>query len=248
MAMTPDLSTHSLMAGPWTSSLALFEDSGVPAPDWVALGLACAILGCFLVANAILFRHPRRLVREFFGTVRPRLHSIRDYIFHRSQTHLGFFYLMLGFGLQLYGRLTPAQASASSQPALPVIWVGILILSAAVLEGLSWWWSRRLFRRYVRAQLAFKPHDFDGDMATAVEVGELFERDRIVRQAARLEDAAFAIVQHGEGVFKRGAAIVHLLALGQHFLLPGGLIRQPVLPFAGFHIGTHRRIQRGITA
>ncbi|MDG1499774.1 MAG: hypothetical protein P8N31_06250 [Planctomycetota bacterium] len=163
------------MAGPWTSSLALFEDSGVPAPDWVALGLACAILGCFLVANAILFRHPRRLVREFFGTVRPRLHSIRDYIFHRSQTHLGFFYLMLGFGLQLYGRLTPAQASASSQPALPVIWVGILILSAAVLEGLSWWWSRRLFRRYVRAQLAFKPHDFDGDMATAVEVGELFD-------------------------------------------------------------------------
>ena len=175
MAMTPDLSTHSLMAGPWTSSLALFEDSGVPAPDWVALGLACAILGCFLVANAILFRHPRRLVREFFGTVRPRLHSIRDYIFHRSQTHLGFFYLMLGFGLQLYGRLTPAPASASSQPALPVIWVGILILSAAVLEGLSWWWSRRLFRRYVRAQLAFKPHDFDGDMATAVEVGELFD-------------------------------------------------------------------------
>ena len=42
-------------------------------PDWQALGLACAILGCFLVANAILFRHPRRLVREFFGTVQPRL-------------------------------------------------------------------------------------------------------------------------------------------------------------------------------
>ena len=171
--------------------------SGVPTPDLVALGLACAILGCFLVANAILFRHPRRLVREFFGSVRPHLHSIRDYIFHRSQTHLGFFYLMLGFGLQLYGRLAPAPASASASPELPVIWVGILVLSAALLEGLSWWWSRRLFRRYVRSQLAFKPHDFDGDMATAVEVGELFDVE------ARPEDTVqtyMARLLHAVGV------------------------------------------------
>ena len=150
-----------------------FEPGSIPVTDWQALGLACAILGCFLVANAILFRHPRRLVDEFFGTASPHLHSIRDYIFHRSQTHLGFFYLMLGFGLMLYGRLTPP--AAGEQPSLPVVWVGVLVLSAAVLAGLSWWWSRRLFRRYVRAQLLEQPTDFGGDMRMAVEVGELFD-------------------------------------------------------------------------
>lgn len=151
----------------------LFESGRVPVPDWQALGLACAILGCFLVANAILFRHPRRLVREFFGTAEPRLHSIRDYIFHRSQTHLGFFYLMLGFGLMLFGRLSPPGPGEAAR--LDVIWVGVLVLSAAVLAGLSWWWSRRLFRRYVRAQLLAQPTDFGGDMRMAVEVGELFD-------------------------------------------------------------------------
>ncbi|MDF1798839.1 MAG: hypothetical protein P1V81_06660 [Planctomycetota bacterium] len=177
---------------PLPGPLAFVQGSSSAVPDWQALGLACAILGCFLVANAILFRHPRRLVREFFGTVQPRLHSIRDYIFHRSQTHLGFFYLMLGFGLMLYGRLAPP--AEGETPGLPGVWLGGLVLSAAVLEGLSWWWSRRAFRRYVRAQLLYKPHDFGGDMRTAVEVGELFDvearpEDTVQTYMARLLQA-----------------------------------------------------------
>ena len=177
-----------------THALALvpLQDAPTYPPDWQALGLACAILGCFLVANAILFRHPRRLVREFFGSVQPRLHSIRDYIFHRSQTHLGFFYLMLGFGLMLYGRLVPPPEGVT--PSLPAVWLGGLVLSAALLEGLSWWWSRRAFRRYVRAQLLYQPHDFGGDMRTAVEVGELFDvearpEDTVQTYMVRLREA-----------------------------------------------------------
>jgi len=183
---------HVSPSEPFLLASVFFEPGTVPVPDWQALGLACAILGCFLVANAILFRHPRRLVREFFGTVAPRLHSIRDYIFHRSQTHLGFLYLMLGFGLMLFGRLSPP--GPGEAPSLPVVWVGILVLSAALLEGLSWWWSRRLFRRYVRAQLVAQPHDFGGDMRTAVEVGELFDvearpEDTVQTYMARLRVA-----------------------------------------------------------
>lgn len=177
---------------PASLALAPFDPDSISSPDWLAAGLACAILGCFLVANAILFRHPRNLVREFFGTAMPRLHSIRDYIFHRSQTHLGFFYLMLGFGLMLYGRLSPIPMGAT--PTLPPEWVGILVISAALLEGLSWWWSRRAFRRYVRAQLVAQHHDFGGDMRTAVEVGELFDvearpEDTVQTYMLRLREA-----------------------------------------------------------
>lgn len=166
--------------------------SEVKVTDYQALGLACAILGCFLVANAILFRHPRRLVHEFFGTTKPRLHSIREYIFNRSQMHLGFLYLMAGFGLMLFGRLRPP--GAGETPTLPMVWVGVLVMTTAALEGLSWWWSRRQFRAYVRAELMGQTHDFGGDMKTAVEVGELFDveqrpEDTVQTYIARLRQA-----------------------------------------------------------
>ena len=37
------------------------------APDWASLGLVSSIVGCFLIANAILFEHPRLLVQRYFG-------------------------------------------------------------------------------------------------------------------------------------------------------------------------------------
>lgn len=187
-----------MTAGP-TLSLLSWQTGGAPLPetalDYQALGLACAILGCFLVANAILFRHPRRLVHDFFGTHEPRLHSIREYIFNRSQTYLGFFYLMAGFGLMLVGRLQPPPPGV--QPTLELVWLGVLVLSTAALEGLSWWWSRRQFRAYVRAELAGHKHDFGGDMKTAVEVGELFDveprpEDTVQTYIARLREAVDA--------------------------------------------------------
>ena len=85
--------------------LSLIQPEGwLPAaPDLPILGLALAILGCFLLANSIVFRHPRVLVSEFFGAQEKRLTTIRSYIFHRVQIHLGFLFLLLGFGLQLLG-------------------------------------------------------------------------------------------------------------------------------------------------
>jgi hypothetical protein len=171
--MVSGLHLLALQSGAPLGNAAGSASSLATATDWQALGLACAILGCFLVANAILFRHPRRLVHDFFGTQKPRLHSIREYIFNRSQTHLGFFYLMAGFGLMLFGRLRPP--GPDEVPTLPMVWVGVLVLSTAALEGLSWWYSRRLFRAYVRTELMGAQHDFGGDMRTAVEVGELFD-------------------------------------------------------------------------
>ena len=56
-------------------------------------GLVASIVGCFLLANSILFRHPRTLLADYFGS-RRRLSSIREYIFHRVQIHLGFLFLL----------------------------------------------------------------------------------------------------------------------------------------------------------
>ena len=37
------------------------------APDWTTLGYLLALVGCFLLANGILFRNPRALVAERLG-------------------------------------------------------------------------------------------------------------------------------------------------------------------------------------
>jgi len=141
-------------------------------PDWVTVGLVLSIVGSFFLANAILFRHPRSLVREHFGAYDGRLRSIREYIFHRVQIHLGFLFLLSGFGLQLYGRLRPAPVDPDA--GFPVAWVGAILILAVGLELLGWWLSHRLFRGYVREYFIEHPVDFDQDIKLAREIGALF--------------------------------------------------------------------------
>lgn len=153
------------------ASATLSPDGLVREPDWTTLGLILSIVGSFLLANAILFRNPRSLVREHYGVRRGELRTIREFIFHRLQMTLGFAFLLSGFALELVGRLRPA---APAGREFPILWIGVIVLSAVVLELVGWWWSLRQFRRYVREYLLENPPDFATDVATVREVGELF--------------------------------------------------------------------------
>ena len=68
---------------------------------------------------------------------------------------------------------------------------------------------------------------------TSYSAATVFERHRLFRQAAGLEDAPFAIVEHGHGAGQRAAAVVVLLVLGQRGFLVRRVVDQPVLPFGG---------------
>src|ERR1700730_8463809 len=63
-------------------------------------------------------------------------------------------------------------------------------------------------------------------------LGQLHERDLFLGEPARLEDAPLALVEHGERIGQRLAAIIELLARGEHRLLVRGFVHQPVLPLA----------------
>jgi hypothetical protein len=147
-------------------------ESSFANPDWTAIGLVLAIAGSFLLANSILFRHPRSLLRERFGRATRELRKIREYVFHRVQVNLGFGFLLAGFGLQLYGRYKPAPATA--ERSFPALWIGVVALLAVALLLASWFWSLRVFRRYLREYFRTHPADLEVDMALTREVGELF--------------------------------------------------------------------------
>lgn len=141
-------------------------------PDWSGVGLVLAIVGSFLLANSILFRHPRELLSERFGKRTQDLHSIREYIFHRVQVNLGFGFLLAGFLLQLYGHYRPVPPDADT--GLAIVWIGIVVLLGGVLLLAGWWWSLLAFRRYVVEYLREHSVDLGVDVRLAREIGELF--------------------------------------------------------------------------
>ncbi len=166
-------------------------------PDFTTIGLLLALVGAFLLGNAILFRPTRDLVREWFAQspaappsarARPLL-GIRTQILHRLQVSTGFLYLVAGFALQLVGRFRPFEDGAT--PAFPLFWITLVALATAAWWVFAWWWSSRAFRRSVRAHLAQHPPTFEADTVFAREVGELFgieshADDTVESYAARL--------------------------------------------------------------
>lgn len=182
--MAPPASTASAHApwegwlDPWARSASLQGAGGDLAAgldrsggsDWAVVGWILCIAGGFLLANAILVRHPRELVEEHFAAARGRLLSIRETTFNRVQVGLGFLLLLGGFGLQLFERL----ASSAEPPSFLATWVGLTVVGVALLQALGWWLSQRLIRRYVRAYLLQHQPELETDSKLARELGELF--------------------------------------------------------------------------
>jgi len=150
--------------------------SGIlPGPeDAFGLGLVLVLIGVFLLANSILFRHPRTLVAEHFGAARGRLVSIRGLIFQRLQVHLGSLFLLVGLALQIYGHYGLEPGLAGTPREFPLAWVGVIVVAVAVLELGGWWLSHALFLRIVRAHFQAHPPALEGDLALARELGALF--------------------------------------------------------------------------
>lgn len=172
--------------------------SGTVATDWEAVGLLAAIIGSLLFANAILFRHPRALVEEHFGGAPRRLVSLRGYTFRRINIHLGLLLLIAGFGLQLFGRLSPP-----AEPGFPWAWLVALLVGIGVLELVAWGAAQRMFLRYLKKHLRAHPEVLDGDAGLARELGGLLglassPEDSVSSYVARLKSLLGAPAGPGE--------------------------------------------------
>lgn len=164
------------------------EPSLFGGADWISLGLVSCIVGAFLIANSTLFEHPRSLVGRYFGRSMGRLQSVREYVYNRVQTTLGFAFLLAGFGFQLIGRFREAPPG---EAPLSMAWVGVIVAGAIALLFSGWWWSVWAFRRYVREYFTRNPRDFHAEPAVAREVGDLFgiesgDNDTVEEYVARL--------------------------------------------------------------
>ncbi|QDV06881.1 hypothetical protein Poly30_23980 [Planctomycetes bacterium Poly30] len=204
--------------------------------DWTSLGLVSCIIGAFLIANSTLFEHPRSLVGRYFGRSMGRLQSVREYVYNRVQTTLGFAFLLAGFGFQLIGRFREVvpEGSGPVEPPLSMAWVGVIVASAIILLFSGWWWSVWAFRRYVREYFTDNPRDFMAEPAVAREVGELFgiessENDtvedyvkRLVKETGLPQRGGGASMLSGSLGGSRAGALGSTLGAKRGPLPPGG--------------------------
>jgi len=136
---------------------------------WTSVGLLLVLVGGFLLANAALFLAPRARV----GTRHPKLRALRDGVFLRVQTALGFAFLLAGFATQLVAEVAAADETGATA-SLP-FWAGAVVLALVVLEIAGWWLSHALFRRALREHFLAEPPDFETESHLAREVGALFD-------------------------------------------------------------------------
>src|SRR5262249_59602379 len=78
--------------------------------------------------------------------------------------------------------------------------------------------------------------------------GQVLERDRIIRQPPRLEDAALALIEHRERLAERLAAVVAFLARRPPVLLVGGPLHPPNLPLPRIALPPHHGALGGVCA
>src|SRR5438876_3473877 len=64
-------------------------------------------------------------------------------------------------------------------------------------------------------------------------LGQFHERNLFLGEPTRFEDAPLALVEHGERIRQRLAAVIELLARGERRLLVRGFVYPPVLPLPG---------------
>jgi hypothetical protein len=142
--------------------------------DLAGVGLFLALAGVLLLANVVLFRHPRTLVADFLGVAPRRLSTLREHLFRRVQVTLGFVLLAAGLFCQLYAHVARGASEAGSGVSVPWLYVGLLAFLVVALEVALWFGSRALYRRYLREHFLANPPDLESDLGLARELGELY--------------------------------------------------------------------------
>lgn len=160
--------------------------------DWTGGGLLLSILGCFLLASALLLRPPRELLAQHLGGRHRPLTSLRGFLFQRVQVSIGFLVLLLGFNFQLVGHLHPVPEELRH---FPLGWAGGIAVLLVLLEVAGWWYARRQFQRAVRQYLVEQDLELESDTKLAREVGELFgvelePEDTVRRYAQKVRERA----------------------------------------------------------
>ncbi len=152
--------------------------------DFRIIGLTFQVIGIYFLALSIVFKRPKRLVEEVFGlSKKGSLKTVKDYSYKKNQLIIGIFFLLVGYGFQIYGTI-PDQALLPGHRGVGIFsgwsFVGVFLflvacitVVTALLNVFGLIWSRRTFKRLIVDFVKENNWEFERNVKLTKEIGEL---------------------------------------------------------------------------
>ncbi|RMH05581.1 MAG: hypothetical protein D6702_00025 [Planctomycetota bacterium] len=172
--------------------------------DLVVLGFGCYVLtGAFMYASIGRGRPSYRL-QVIFGTAASSLRPLRDAIHAKVLAQVASVFFAGGSVLLALGFLRPGPADLSFQLLGGGVLLAVGVLCLVFVDP----YVSRVLRRVLRRHLRTHPFDFEGNIALARDIGDLFgvptaPDDTLAVYVARLREA-LGIDEPPSRLFGRG--------------------------------------------
>lgn len=160
--------------------------------DFLAVGLTLNIVGLYFIATSIVFKKPKTMIREFFGTRRRNIERVRLRVLNNVQVVIGVMIFFSGYCFQILGTLDLGDDQRSALftrdriPLLTGLLVAGVLVSTLLLRLLGTLWSKRAFRKLLKDFFKEHPECFTEDATVTKQIGELLsiprERDTTVEE------------------------------------------------------------------
>lgn len=158
--------------------------------DFVILGFVSYVLTGAFMFSSIGRGRPSYRLQVVFGTAASSLGSLRDAIHAKVRGQAASVFFVIGSALLALGFLEPGPSDLSLQLLGGGILVGLSVLFLFLVDH----YVASTLRRALRKHLRTHPFDFEGNIALAKDIGELFHvpsaaDDTLAKYLARLRTA-----------------------------------------------------------
>ncbi len=139
------------------------------------LGLCANILGAFFLAKAIIAKNPRVMIRELLDLPIDQLKLFRNYLIQKLEALIGFVFLFVGSGLQIYESVQAREGDSPLTNWGITIVVTLLVLAAIALvvhRGCSFF-ARRIFIEVLRDMVAKYHFPIHREEKLTKQIGEV---------------------------------------------------------------------------
>jgi len=148
------------------------------------IALCACILGVFFLAKSIAVKSPKYMLHELLRFKVNKSRFFRNYIGQKLDAIIGFVFLLLGFGIQVYLEVQGLQEQPGEQHGLDSwgIVVAVTIGASAgivyLLGKITRYFSGKIFVELVRFMVETHRYPLASDESLVLELGRILRVDR----------------------------------------------------------------------
>ena len=160
----------------------LRPDSAMDPSPIRVIALCCCILGAFFLAKSISIKTPKYVLHELLSFKVNKSRFFRKYISQKLEAVIGFLFLAVGFGLQIYLEVEGLGASRTGGYADWWTVIGgtlfAMLAIAVLLSRVTRYFSGKIFVEHVRFMVERHGYPLESDEGLVLELGRIMHIPR----------------------------------------------------------------------